>query len=334
MLVPERTLVLGLFDWFDKNGIEYPWGVNPEPYRVWISEIMLQQTVVTTVIPFFESWMHRFPDIYALAAADEETVLRQWEGLGYYSRAVNIRKAAQCIVYESGGVWPADPVTLAKLPGIGPYTAAALASFSFGADIPVFDANVRRILCRFNAMVSWPAGGDTVFTEFLSGSLKRGDYARWNGSIMQLGQLVCKNATPVCQECPFLTGCRAGLGGKGEFYPEKKIRTKIQKYSERMILVFKNEVLMEKQQAGIGKGLWIFPVRDRIQNRFETGDELFLGDFVYNYTNNRELLKVFKVAACGKNLPDGSAWAWVPLDKLESLPVPSVFRKIIKKLVD
>jgi A/G-specific adenine glycosylase len=197
----------GLLDWYAPRRGAYPWRrPNPDPYAVLVSEVMLQQTQAARVVPAFESFMARFPTVEALAGAPAAAVLRQWSGLGYNRRAVALSRAARAIARNHGGQVPRDPGALASLPGVGPYTASAVASFAYGSGVPAIDTNVRRILARvFHGLepAEVPAGDVRLTAEE---AVDRTDPGAWNQALMDLGREVCR-ARPRCQACPVAKGC-------------------------------------------------------------------------------------------------------------------------------
>jgi A/G-specific adenine glycosylase len=213
-----------LLVWFRKFQRDLPWRRNKDPYRIWLSEIMLQQTRVAAVIPYYERFLQRFPDIAALARAPDEEVLRLWSGLGYYSRARNLQRAAQLIVVEHGGEFPQTAEAALALPGIGSYTAAAILSIAFGAKYAVLDGNVARVLARL----------DAVRGDFREGArwqelqhsadelLERRAPSDWNQAMMELGAMICTPRAPQCLRCPVAEFCSARRLGLTEVIPEKR----------------------------------------------------------------------------------------------------------------
>ncbi|MCH8112381.1 MAG: A/G-specific adenine glycosylase [Proteobacteria bacterium] len=207
-----RSLRRRLLDWYDANGRDLPWrtkGARGDPYRVWLSEIMLQQTTVGTVIPYFQNFVHRWPALSALAAADLDDVLIAWQGLGYYARARNLHRCAQVLCAEHGGRFPADEAGLRSLPGIGPYTAAAIAAIAFDRPATVVDGNVERVMARLFAVEAPLPESKALLTRAAAGLTPRrrpGDYAQ---ALMDLGATVCTPRAPDCGACPWRRGCRA-----------------------------------------------------------------------------------------------------------------------------
>ncbi len=207
--------------WYDANKRDLPWRRTRDPYAIWVSEVMLQQTTVATVIPYWERFLGRFPDVAALAAAPEEEVLRAWSGLGYYRRARDLRRAAAAVVAAGGAALPRSVEALRALPGIGPYTAAAIASIAHGAPVPVVDGNVERVLARLFAIDGDPKRGAARAEvarrahDLLSAD-RPGD---WNQALMELGATVCTPRAPLCAACPAAAACAAHARGAELSYP-------------------------------------------------------------------------------------------------------------------
>src|SRR5690554_4542816 len=210
MLKPE-TFVTRLLQWWDEGHADLPWRRSREPYAIWVAEIMLQQTQITTVIPYYLRWMERFPTVHELAAAELDEVLKMWEGLGYYSRARNLHAAAQAVVEEYGGKLPQTAKELQKLRGIGPYTAGAVASIAFEQPVPILDGNVIRVLSRLYDIADDVTETQTKrylwqLAEGLVPQERPGDF---NQALMELGQRICVPATPRCHRCPVARHCLA-----------------------------------------------------------------------------------------------------------------------------
>src|SRR5450432_260716 len=214
-----------LLAWFDVHGRHnLPWGLNPTPYRVWVSEVMLQQTQVATVIPYYERFMARFPDIEALAAAPLDEVLHLWTGLGYYARARNLRSCARVLVAHHGGEFPTDIEAMTKLPGIGRSTAGAILALSRGQRQPILDGNVKRVLARVFGIAGDPGSAPVIAklwaqSEACTPTLDVGKYTQ---AIMDLGATVCTRARPACTICPMSTDCIAALEGRQAELPGAK----------------------------------------------------------------------------------------------------------------
>lgn len=254
-----------LLRWYRQHGRhDLPWQHDKSLYRTWVSEIMLQQTQVTTVIPYFESFMQRFPGIEALAEASQDDVLLHWAGLGYYSRARNLHKAALLIVEQHQGEFPAQYDDVVALPGIGPSTAGAILAQSLGQRHAILDGNVKRVLARHRAIAGWP-GQKQVETQLWQWAEKftPEDYlAEYTQAIMDLGATVCTRSSARCEACPVQTDCRAHEQGRVAELPGRK-PGKTLPVREKRFLIIRNEqghYLLEKRPpAGIWGGLWSLP---------------------------------------------------------------------------
>jgi len=266
-----QSFATRLLAWFDQNGRKnLPWQEPRTPYRVWISEIMLQQTQVSTVIPYFERWMLRFPELAQLAAAPLDEVLEQWAGLGYYARARNLHHSAQlCLAQHDGGL-PLTAEALSELPGIGLSTANAIISQSTGQPAAVLDGNVRRVLARHAALEVWP--GSSAGQKFLwSEAEQRLPKARgddYTQAIMDLGALVCLRSRPRCAVCPVSEDCKALLEGAADRLPVAKTPTKVsqRKLYWLALLDDHQRILLQKRPpAGIWGGLWCLPEAESLQ---------------------------------------------------------------------
>jgi len=254
-----------VLDWFELYGRkDLPWQQAVDPYRVWVSEIMLQQTQVATVIPYFEAFMQRFADVQALAAAPLDEVLHHWSGLGYYARARNLHKAAQYVVDEHGGQFPQDVEALQQLPGVGRSTAGAIASLAMGVAAPILDGNVKRVLARHDAVEGWP-GSSAVAAELwrLSERLTPTEQvAAYNQAMMDLGATLCTRSRPRCGDCPLADTCVAHAQGNWQAYPGRKPKKPLPVRSVQMLLLRNphGEVLLaQRPPQGIWGGLWGFP---------------------------------------------------------------------------
>jgi A/G-specific adenine glycosylase len=271
MPCPSRV-VPALLKWMESSRRELPWREGREPYAVWVSEIMLQQTKADTVTPFFRRWMLRFPDVHSLAAASPDEVLMAWEGLGYYARARNLHRAAQQVVAQWGGLLPPERRKLLTLPGIGPYTAGAILSLAFGLSEPALDGNSRRVLSRLHDISDdidqpaterqlWQLGTDLIAH---SPPGRAGDL---NEALMELGALVCRPRTPDCQACPLLEMCLANSRGVQRERPARSRRPAPPHFDAVAGVIFDGEALLivQRNADGLLGGLWGFPggiVRD------------------------------------------------------------------------
>jgi A/G-specific adenine glycosylase len=265
-------LAPSLLSWFDKYGRkDLPWQRESSPYRVWVSEIMLQQTQVAVVIPYFERFVGRFPAVADLAAADLDEVLRLWSGLGYYVRARNLHKAAHLLVAEHNGKFPTDIRQVQDLPGIGRSTAGAILSLALGQRHPILDGNVKRVLARYFAVPGWPGQNKVLnrLWELAEVCTPAGGVGAYNQALMDLGATLCTCRKPDCTRCPLAQGCSALAQGEPTTYPGPTPRKDLPVRDTEMLLVRNpaGEIFLERRApVGIWGGLWSLPERDPGQN--------------------------------------------------------------------
>ncbi len=260
----DEQLVEQLLDWYDKNRRELPWRTETDPYRIWVSEVMLQQTRVDTVIPYYHKFLRRFPDIYALAAAPEEEVLAYWQGLGYYSRARNLQQGVREVVARYGGKVPDTRVGMRSLPGVGAYTAGAVLSIAHNIPEPAVDGNVLRVFSRLlrleEPVESKPVRQriEQAVRTMMEKTCRKGDFTQ---ALMELGALVCAPRSPQCEACPWQPSCEAFRHQRQTVLPRKKIAAAprvVQVYSG--ILIVAGRVLaVRRPDSGILAGMWQFP---------------------------------------------------------------------------
>ncbi len=345
-----------LIAWFAAHREDLPWRRSRDSYAVWVSEIMLQQTQVVTVIPYFERFMARFPTVSALAAASLADVLKLWEGLGYYSRARNLHRAAQIVVAEHGGQLPPDPAALRRLPGIGRYTAGAIASLAFGADAPILDGNVIRTLTRLfdlsdDVSQSATQGRLWALAEAL---IPAGRAGAWNEGLMELGRRLCTPVSPQCPICPLADHCAARARGTQQERPVKRRRARTPHFDVTAAVTHRNDgclLIAQRPLDGMLGGLWEFPggkrepgesLRDclRRELREELGIEVEVGEQIgtvrHAYTHFRITLYAFscRIVAGEPTAIGCTDWAWARLDELLEYAFPVTDQKIIAMLRD
>jgi A/G-specific adenine glycosylase len=257
-----------VLDWFDRNGRhDLPWQQGINPYRVWVSEIMLQQTQVSTVLNYFDRFMAALPDVQALAEAPEDEVLHLWTGLGYYTRARNLQKTAKIVVQQYGGEFPRDVEKLTELPGIGLSTAGAIASISMGLRAPILDGNVKRVLARYTAQEGYP-GEPKVAKALWANAERFTPHTRVNNytqAMMDLGATLCTRSKPSCLLCPLERSCEAHLLGLEIRYPVPKPRKAIPQRRTLMPMLANREgaiLLYRRPSSGLWGGLWSLPELD------------------------------------------------------------------------
>lgn len=273
-LVPSEPVPIApsLLAWFEDHGRkDLPWQQDINPYRVWVSEIMLQQTQVITVIDYYQRFMDRFPTLQSLAAAPIDDVLHLWSGLGYYSRARNLHRAAQTVVSQHDGEFPRCVEGLTDLPGIGPSTAGAIASISMGLRAPILDGNVKRVLTRYHAIEGWP-GSSSITRELWAWAAYHTPHERvadYTQAIMDLGATLCRRSQPDCPNCPLRSNCAGLAEGRPERYPFPKPRV-AKPVRNTHLLVLRNDrgdILLEhRPPSGLWGGLWTLPECDDPQH--------------------------------------------------------------------
>ena len=321
-------LATDLLKWFEQNKRDLPWrkaskakAYLRDPYRVWVSEIMLQQTQVKTVIPYFNRWLKAFPNLKAFAAADLDDVLKLWEGLGYYRRARNLHKAAQIVVEEHKAKMPTSAEELTKLPGIGSYTSAAIASLAYGEDILAVDGNVKRVASRLFCIA-----GDVTEKEVkshLEPLLPKGKAGAFNESLMELGATVCTPKNVSCESCPIQKHCQAFQKNVVTDFPSAKVKKKVP-HKMRFCLVYlkKDKVfLQQRDDSGMLAGLWGFPLTE------EESVGLMLPEVKHAYTH----FKITVTPILTKTKPNGNG-ELVSLNKIETLALSTLDHKILEEL--
>lgn len=318
--------------WFRSCGRDYPWRRTRDPYSILVSEAMLQQTQITTVLGrgYYTRWLEAFPGWVELAAAREEEVLKQWEGLGYYNRARNLQKAAVVVTRDHGGKLPEDLDAILALPGVGRYTAGAVMSFAFNKRAPIVDGNVSRVFSRLFACpvpVDTPAGLRLAWER--ADALTPGDEPRvYNSAVMELGQRICTRSSPDCAACPVASWCRARADGREADFPVKKGGKAITEHEESVILAIREgKVLLCPESGTRRKGLWRLP---EVSGEDAADLEEVLR-FDYAITRYRVTLKVFLSAPgtdAGKIAP---AARWFALSReAEMPPLGSPYRKALR----
>ena len=269
-----RSFSERVLDWSERHGRkDLPWQENSTPYRVWVSEIMLQQTQVATVIPYYQRFMSAFPDVHSLALSDLDDVLHHWSGLGYYARARNLHKTARIVANQYDGEFPRDIEDVNKLPGIGRSTAGAILALSHNAKYPILDGNVKRVLARFYAIEGWPgtsAVARRLWTHAEQNTPAR-NVAAYTQAMMDLGATVCVRTKPSCTLCPLAEDCVAHVTGREADFPGKKLRKEKPKKSTHMVLVRRNDAVFLEQRPPTGSwgGLYSFP---ELQSADEVAD--------------------------------------------------------------
>ena len=342
-----------LLGWFRRHQRAMPWRGHPDPYAVWISEMMLQQTQVAAVMPYFERFMARFPSVQALAVAELSNVLRLWEGLGYYARARHLHAAAGIIVRDHCGQLPASAAALQELPGFGPYSAAAVASICFNEPVPVLDGNVIRVLARFLRL-----RGDVRRLEFrrkmldyLGAHIPKKNPGDFNQAMMELGALVCRPRRPQCGQCPLAAVCLAFRAGEAEQLPEKQVRKKIPVVERAAVWTCRQTrvLAVRRDASAMLGGLWELPSADILPGespsaaairavRKRAGVKVAIigpaGMERQVYSHFELKLHLFKARWVRGRIraQPGEAVQWLALDALDTLPFDNASRRVLKRL--
>ena len=344
-----------LLAWYEIEARDLPWRRTSDPYAIWVSEIMLQQTRVDTVSTYFESFLKRFPNIETLATASIDNVLKAWEGLGYYRRAQNLHKAAQVVVADYSGILPSAAGDLHKLPGIGPYTAGAIASIAFGKDEPVLDGNIRRVLARvFN--VAEPARsseGERLLWQLAEENLPSGYAGEYNQAMMDLGAAICTPTSPDCSTCPVADLCQARELGIQEQRPVKTPKTPIPHHTVAAAVIRRNGqvFIAQRPDKGLLGGMWEFPggktepgetleaalkreICEELAAEIEVGQPF--GVYQHAFTHFKVTLHAFECQVLDGSKPvarEHQDIRWIKPAELVEFPMGKIDRQIAKRLV-
>jgi len=342
-----KRLSTKLLAWYHIQKRILPWRDHPDPYAVWVSEIMLQQTRVDTVIPYFEKWMKLFPTIKALASASEQDVLHAWEGLGYYSRARNLHKAAKIVAERFNGELPRDLEDLHSLPGVGRYTVGAIASMAFGMDAPTLDGNLRRVFSRLFDVteIATSLSGEKILWKLAAQNLPKGQAGDYNQALMDLGATICLPKNPRCLLCPLVSLCEARKNGTQEARPVLKPKKAVPSYihAAAVIVEHRRVLLSLRPTDGLLGGMWEFP-NVRVEGEPAKVLVKALKMATQIQVKKKEALQVvehayshFKVTVhpflCDKiYIPKYKNLKWVRLAELEEYPMGKVDRQIARQI--
>jgi A/G-specific adenine glycosylase len=313
-----------LLRWYRRHGRDLPWRRTRDPYAILVSEFMLQQTQVATVIPYYDEWLRRFPDFASLARASENDVLHAWQGLGYYARARNLHATAKAVVDRYCGRFPRPVEQMRQLPGIGKYTAHAVASFAFNQSVPIVEANTARVLARlfdFRRSIESPAGQETLW-ECATSLVPKSNARTYNSALVDLGALVCLPRKPKCTVCPVKKFCRAENPAA---LPIKKPRPRTKRITEEHAFVLQRGRILLEQSRRRWRGMWILP---RLQTRPVNRRPIY--ESIFPFTNHRITLKVY--AERSRKI-DKHAQRWIRINSLESIPIPLPHRRALQHLL-
>ena len=342
-----------LLDWYALNARELPWRGHRDPYAIWISEIMLQQTRVETVIPYFKKWMDIFPSVSDLALASESDVLSTWEGLGYYSRARSLRISAQKIMEEHNGKLPENLMDLVKLPGIGRYTAGAIASIAFNENVTTLDGNIRRVFARLfdiKEVVNSPAG-EKILWDLLEKELPKGKAGDFNQALMDIGATLCTPQSPDCQHCPLQGLCLARSRGVEKERPILKAKPVQPQFTYVGAIIQKDDsfLMTKRPSRGLLGGMWEFPNDRNVSEEDDLEEKLSqilfrtFGVEVnilkkqtiirHAYTHFRLIMHVYKCKWIADITELPEMCYWVPRNELPNYPMGKVARQISRIII-
>jgi A/G-specific adenine glycosylase len=326
------VIARSLLQWYRRAGRDLPWRRSRDPYAVWVSEVMLQQTQVERVKEYFSRFMDRFPTVHDLAAAAEADVLKAWEGLGYYRRARQLHATAGIVVSEHGGIFPREVVRLRDLPGIGRYTAAAIASIAFDRPEPIVEANSRRVIARLigHALPLDGPGGDEPIWEAAGRLVPRRSAGRFNQAVMDLGAMICTVDRPLCGHCPLAVSCAAHQTSRTAEIPVKTRRATVRQLRETAhVILARGGLLVEQRQPGDWwAGLWDFP-RTIPSGVVPDGSGRRLGAILYSVTNHRISCRVMLWTARSRGrLPH--RYRWLHISALDDVVMSAPGRRIVR----
>jgi A/G-specific adenine glycosylase len=310
--------------WYRKNRRDLPWRQTRDPYAILVSEIMLQQTQVAVVIPYYNEWLRRFPDFAALAQAPENAILHAWQGLGYYARARNLHAAAKTVRARHGGRFPRDLAAIRALPGIGRYTGNAVATFAFNQPVPIVETNTARVLARLfdlQTPIDRAAGREELWKRACT-LVPKYSARIYNSALVDLGALICSPRKPKCGICPVKKFCRAK---DPETLPIKKARPLTLRLTEHHAFVARQKTILLQQANHRWRGMWILPP---LQRRSANQRPLYRS--IFPFTNHRVTLNVY---ALRRKKIDNHSQRWIRFDSLDSIPVPSPHRRALQILL-
>jgi A/G-specific adenine glycosylase len=325
---------------------DLPWQQSRNPYRIWLSEVMLQQTQVATVLPYYERFLAAVPDVRTLAAAPIGRVLELWAGLGYYRRAHHLHAAARRVVDRYGGSFPQTPEDLAALPGVGRSTAAAIAAFAFGVRGAILDGNVKRVLARYRGIDGFPgeAAVEKLLWTVAEGLLPARGIENYTQGLMDLGATVCTRSAPRCDACPVAADCVARVQGRVDRLPSPRPRKSVPKRELRVLLIERaGELLFERRPAtGIWSGLWSLPelsvdadVAEALRTRFgiAAAATVALAPIVHGFTHFTLTLHPLRIAVRRWQPRAASPeWIWLARDDATSAALPAPIKRLIRDL--
>ncbi len=344
-MIPEEKIQTRLLRWFEKNERDLPWRKTRDPYAIWVSEIMLQQTQVDTVIPYYQRFLKSFPTVYHLAKENLSKVLKAWEGLGYYSRARNLHKTSKMILRQFGGNIPDNLKDLLSLPGIGRSTAGAILSFAHNKEAPILDGNVKRVFSRLFAVSGSKGKVEKVLWEISESLVPKGYSNPFNQALMDLGSMICTPKDPQCPRCPLRDLCQGRASGTPESYPPRAFKKSIPHITAISAVIEKDHrfLLNRRPPRGLLGGLWEFPnwpvagekdlkqyLMEKIKGEMgiRVRSQRTMGLFKQTFSHFKLSLHVYHCRAINTE----NKGRWIPIQDLPYVAMPRIHRRIAQIL--
>ena len=334
-----RAFRRSLPDWYRRYGRDLPWRRTRDPYAILVSEFMLQQTQVAAVIPYYNEWLRRFPDFASLARAFEDDVLHAWQGLGYYARARNLHITAKIVLDQNQGHFPRSIDEMQQLPGIGKYTAHAVASFAFNQSLPIVEANTARVLTRlfdFRKAIDSEVGRETLW-RYAATLVPKSNARNYNSALLDLGALVCIPRQPKCGICPVKKFCRAKNPAA---LPIKRPGLRTRRLIEKHALVVRQGKILLEQSSTRWRGMWILPPLKLGSFKQPNGRRRAIYTSVFPFTNHRIAFKVYAEGLRridprknGFAVANKDSQRWIRIESLDSVPMPSPHKTAVRHLL-
>jgi A/G-specific adenine glycosylase len=322
-----RAFRRSLLHWYHRHGRDLPWRATRDPYAILVSELMLQQTPVATVIPYYNTWLRRFPEFSSLARASENDVLHAWQGLGYYARARNLHATARAIMDRHRGRFPRSVEQMQQLPGIGKYTAHAIATFAFDLSVPIVESNTGRVLTRlfnFRESIDSHAGRDTLW-RYSQRLLPKRNAGIYNSALIDLGALVCVSRKPKCAICPVKRFCRAE---NPQTLPVRKCRSRTKRLTEEHAFMVRQGKILLEQSAARWRGMWILPPLRLDCFKQSSFRKRAIYTSIFPFTHHQITLAVYRCSPPKRVVP---AQRW--FESIDRVPMPSPHRRAVQALV-
>ena len=341
-----NNISIGLIEWYRKNKRYMPWRETKDPYKIWLSEVMLQQTQVKTVIPYYKKWIENFPSFESVARAELDSLLKLWEGLGYYNRCKNFHKAVNIIVKNYYSTLPKKIEEFKSLPGVGEYTAAAVYSISFSENYPVLDGNVKRVMCRMLGVRHFTSFNKKKILSKLSKWIDQNDPGTFNQALMELGNQICRPKNPLCNQCPISVNCKGFGVDNPESYPISKPKSPVPWYEVLTGIIWSNDSFLILKRYGYSHltNLWELPggkiqIKEKKQNQLinmlknkynlNVSDLTLLGSIHHKYSHFGIHLSGFNCRIKNINrIKTNQPFRWIKTDEISQYAFPKANHKL------